>query len=89
MNQSGKPSQCFDCHQWGHRKTECPNKLPRNPFPRANANSQRNNAQNCNNQAKKANLVQNQNAKANHVTLEEIEEQAEIYAALDPSGNNR
>ena len=91
VNQSDRPTQCFDCHQWGHRRTECPNKPKGNPFPRAIALAQRNNAQNQNNnQAKKANPAQVQNAKVNHVTIDEIEEeQDEIYAALDPSSNNR
>ncbi len=89
VNQSGRPIQCYGCQEWGHKKRDCPKgRTPGCPAlpPQRNAFLNRNqggpNRQNPRNQPA--------TAKVNHVTItEETEEQAHIYAALDPKGYNR
>ncbi|MCO5577333.1 hypothetical protein L7F22_031162 [Adiantum nelumboides] len=90
VTQSGKSIQCFECKEWGHKKynypkTNAPTHLPLPPqhktFLNRNPGSQ--NRQACAGNPPKATIV-------NYVSVkDEMEEQAQIYAALDPSGYNR
>ena len=34
VNQSGRQIQCFECHQFGHKRADCPNKNNRINVPR-------------------------------------------------------
>ena len=90
VNQSGRQIQCFECYQWGHKKANCPNKgnkkkefwppLPtqKEAFINHNKNPPQGRAP-----------TQPKNIKINYISVKvEGEEQAQIYAALDPSGCN-
>ena len=89
VTQSGKPVHCFECKEWGHKKASCPNKRlpfrsPLTPQRKAFLN------QNQGGQNRQGNGKPLKNSTVNHVTItEEVEEQAHIYAALDPKGYNR
>ena len=89
--QSGKHIQCFECRQFGHKKEECPNKDTKKNVSRPALPPQKQAFQNRNrNQPRGPAPVQPKVVKANYVSVkEEAEEQAQIYAALDPSGYNR
>ncbi len=90
VTQSGRPIQCFKCQKWGHKKAECPEKNVKEPV-------KRNFRPNLpNQQTEFRNFRQNQKTnppkivKVNYVYVnDEVDEQAQIYAALDPSGQNR
>ncbi|MCO5603373.1 hypothetical protein L7F22_057523 [Adiantum nelumboides] len=90
VTQSGKSIQCFECKEWGHKKYNCPKaKAPtRPPLPPQhktflNRNSGKQNRQVPAGNPRKATTV-------NYVSVkDEMEEQAQIYTALDPSGYNR
>ena len=90
VNQSGRQTQCFECQQWGHKRTNCPNKANKKktfspPLPTLKESFQNQNK----NQNKQNILEQLKNVKINYVSIkDEQEEQAQIYAALDPSGHN-
>ena len=91
INQSGGQIQCFEIHQWGHKKDDFPNKASKKntfcpPLP-----LQKEAFQNWNkNQNKGKIFKQPRNVKINYVSIkDEQEEQAQIYAALDPSGRNQ
>ena len=91
VTQSGRSIQCYECKEWGHKRVDCPKaklKAPtRPPLP----------------PQRKAFLTRNQGVQnrqtlgqppkattVNYVSVkEEMEEQAQVYAALDPSGYNR
>ena len=90
ITQSGKHVQCFECRQFGHKKAECPNKDKKN-VPRPALPPQKQAFQNRNrNQPRGPAPAQLKAVKVNYVSVkEEAEEQAQIYAALDPSGYNR
>ena len=91
VNQSSHQIQCFECCQWGHKKAKCPNKnntkkevWPPLP-PQKEAFKSRNN--NC---PQEKDPAQPKNVKINYISAKnEGEEQAQIYAVLDPSGCNR
>lgn len=89
--QSEKHIQCFGCRQFGHKKAECPNKDDKKNFPRPALPPQKQAFQNCNrNQPRGPAPIQPKVVKVNYVSVkEEAEVQAQIYAALDPSGYNR
>ena len=91
ITKSGKPLQCYECHQWGHKKTDYPSKGTRQANPRPGLPFQKGVFQNRNrSQPKRANCSQPKNVTINLVSVkDEIEEQAQIYATLDPSGYNR
>ncbi|MCO5597053.1 hypothetical protein L7F22_051127 [Adiantum nelumboides] len=89
VTQSGKSIQCFGCKEWGHKAASCPKKQTplRSPLiPQRKAFLGRNQGgrnQQGNNKPMKTSTV-------NHVTsTEEVDEQAHIYAALDPRGYNQ
>ena len=122
ITQSGRPIQCYNCQEWGHKKAECPkgtrSQLPRPtpvfqnkaspqfiPLQRNHVQPIRNSGpvrrnfaqtqQNCPplNVTTQATIQAPRNppkaTTINHVSVkEELEEQAHIYAALDPSGQN-
>ena len=90
INQSGRQIQCHKCYEWGHKKADCPSNTPGQANPRLVLPSQREAYQNCNNgQPKKQNYSQSQKVTINFVSIrDEINEQAQIYAALDPSRYN-
>ena len=91
INQSGWQIQCFECQQWGHKKADYPNKVNKkktfwSPLPNqteAFLNWPKN-------QNKGRIPDQPRNVKINYVNIgDEQEEQAQVFAALDPSGRNR
>ena len=88
INQSGRQIQCFECQQWGHKKVDCPNKKKtfRQPLP-----LQKETFQSWNKNWNKGKILEQlRNVKINYVNVkDEQEEQAQVYAALDPSGRNR
>ena len=90
VTQSGRGPQCYDCQQWGHKRAQCPARVgkkgfARNPIPAPNpafANQRRN-------PPKAAAPGPPKSVKVNYVQVcDEAEEQANVYAALDPSGRN-
>ena len=92
VNQSGKQLQCFGCKKWGHKRSECPDAaktaIRPNLPPQRNIYLGRGRGRG---QPPKGPIRGPPNpVKVNYVSLgEEAEEQAQIYAALDPSGRNR
>ena len=91
VNQSGRQIQCFGCRQWGHKKADWPNKsdIKKQIQPPVPPQSEA-----FNNRNKKPPQAKAQskppNVKINYISVKaEGEEQAQIYAALDPSGRNR
>ena len=82
------PIQCFECHQWGHKKANCPNKNSTKKEFEPPLPTQKEAFLNFNkNQPKGGASVQPKNVKINYISVKaEGEEQAQIYAALDPNG---
>lgn len=91
ITQSGKPIQCFECKEWGHKKVDCPKaklKAPARPPLPPQHKAFLNRRQGGQNRPAPGNLPRA--ATVNHASVkEEMEEQAHVYAALDPSGYNR
>lgn len=116
VTQGGRPIQCYECQEWGHRRADCPRRRG-NPnqnqgFQRQNQGPQRQNqGPHRLNQGTQRTPPTNRNqagnlrnsgpvnqrpnqppirTNVNHVTItDEVEEHAQIYAALDPSGKNK
>ena len=91
INQSGRQIQCFECHQFGHKRVDYLNKnnkrnIPCHFLPLQNQVSQNQNR----NQSKPTTSNLTKGTTANYISLkEQAKEQAQIYADLDPSGRNR
>lgn len=101
ITQGGRQIQCFECLEWGHKRSHCPRKEQRSGFQNPNQGSRRpppvintanrfqgrnfrppNPAAQCPNPPPPT-----KTATINHVSIaDELEEHAQIYAALDPSG---
>ena len=99
VNQSGRQIQCYGCQQWGHKKADCPNKGNNqkkvgNSLSHSLPPSLPSQEEAFKNRNKKPPQAKTQakapNVKINYIRVKtEGEEQAQIYAALDPSGRNR
>ena len=91
INQSGRQIQCYKCLEWGHKKADCPSKTAGQTNHRPVLAPQKEVYQNCSkDQNRRPNNPQPKKATVNFVSVQdEVEEQAQIYAALDPSGYNR
>ena len=88
VTQTGRGIQCFDCKQWGHHRANCRNKVPQRGRPHTTLPSQEKAfANRQGNPSPRKNPEPNQPVNINYVDIsEEAEEQAEVYATLDPSG---
>ena len=90
VNQIGYQIQCYGCQQWGHKKSDCPNKSNIKKRVRPSLPSQNEAFNNCKKKPPQAKAqAQPSNVKINYISVKtKGEEQAQIYAALDPSGRN-
>ena len=91
VTQTGRGIQCFNCKQWGHRRTDCPSKGPRRGRPR-NTLPPRERAftDQHENPNPRENLGPAQPTMINYVSIsDEAEEQAEVYATQGLSKRNR
>ena len=93
VTQSGRPFQCFDCKGWGHKWVDYPLRRQsqgshyQNPGPPRQLHNFKNQVRNTSNPNpvnQRPNPTPTKSI-ANYVSVnDELEEQAQIYAALDP-----
>ena len=90
VTQNGRGIKCYDCQQWGHHRSNCPNKNFQRGRPRAALPSQEKEfAKTQGIPSPRKNTRPNQQANENYVDVsEEAEEQAEVYAALNPNSRD-
>ncbi|MCO5567429.1 hypothetical protein L7F22_021120 [Adiantum nelumboides] len=98
ITQGGRPMHCFECGQEGHKRMHCPQQRQNRGFQYQNRGPQWHNLVNSNqNRNQRISNAAHQNPNkilvktiANYLMIiDEVTEQAHVYAALDPSGRNR
>ena len=90
VNQSGQQIQCFECQQWGHKKSNCPNKAKKGKTFRPPLQIQKEAFLNQTKNPNKGRIPkQLRNVKINYANIkDEQDKQSQVYDALDPSGRN-